>query len=503
MTRRKVTLALAGIFLLGFALRIVALFYEPPHHPDEFFQYLEPAWRRLAGVGVETWEWRSGVRSWVLPGYHGAWMALLMSLGVRDGVKLVTFLRVHWMLLSLTLVWAGWRGGALLARQLSPANAGAMGADQDGDTSAPTPGWQGGLLAALLCAAFPLLVRFSIHTLSEPASILCLVWALVLSGELAEDATHGQRGKAAWVGVLLGLGVCLRIQHAPVAIMPVLWLLVARRFRLLALVSIVALVPTFLFGVVDWLTLDGFFSSYIAYVRFNLFENGAEMFGKMARGWYAGLFFHRLPIGLPVLACLCFLGIRAGWPFVAGALALAVVLSTQAHKEERFAMLFWPLMLIPAAGYAGAWLAARAPPRASTPMAAGTPVPPPRRRAWLVPAGAAAFAVLILGDGALHARGNDFADLTPLRFEAQAWVGRQSDVTGLLFDEPLFVGGYLWLGRPFPQLLVKPALLHNPLFSHVLVPRDSDSMRDAQRAGFTTVFSTGNFVVLKRVPRSR
>ena len=106
--------------------------------------------------------------------------------------------------------------------------------------------------------------------------------------------------------------------------------------------------------------------------------------------------------------------------------------------------------------------------------------------------------LLVLGDGALHGRGNDFEGLTPDRFEAQAWAGRQPDVTGLLFDEPLFVGGYLWFGRPFPQVGYRPALLDNPLFSHVLVGRNSGEAKAAERAGFSQVYSAGDFVVLAR-----
>jgi hypothetical protein len=491
MTRRRLTLALAATFLLGFVLRLLALQFEPPHHPDEFFQYLEPAWRRLTGAGVQTWEWRAGVRSWVMPGYHGAWMALLMRLGVHDGVKLATILRGHWALLSLTLVWAGWRGGALLTRRLSAGGAGPASAPD-----APPAGWQGGLVAALLCTAFPLLVRFSIHTLSELPSILCLVWAVVLAGEIVEARGREERAKAAWMGVLLGLGICLRIQHAPVALVAVLWLLVARRFRPFAIVSAAALLPVALFGAVDWVTWGSPFSSFIAYVKFNLLEGGATSFGAFPWSWYWQQFIHRSPIGLFVLLGLGVLGLRASWPFLGAALGLVAILSTQAHKEERFAMLFWPLVLIAAAGYAGAWVAAR------TSASVARKPAPVRLRAWLARAALAGTVALVLGDGALHCRGNDFADLTPLRYEAQAWAGRQPDVTGLLYDEPIFVGGGMWFGRPFPQLWFKPALLGNPLFSHVLVPRDSDSMRDAVRAGFTPVYPpTGRFVVLSRKAR--
>ena len=165
MSRRRVNIALGAIVALGVVLRVLAWRYEPPHHPDEFFQYLEPAWGRLTGVGIETWEWRNGIRSWVLPGYHGAWMAILMRLGVHDGSTIAKLLQAHWALLSMSLVWAGWRGGLLLARQLGPNRDAAVNSgDESGDEPAPA-GWQGGLVGALLCAAFPLQVRFSIATL--------------------------------------------------------------------------------------------------------------------------------------------------------------------------------------------------------------------------------------------------------------------------------------------------------------------------------------------------
>src|SRR5690348_17288440 len=37
-------------------------------HPDEIFQYLEPAHRLVYGYGFVTWEYRFGLRNWLLPG---------------------------------------------------------------------------------------------------------------------------------------------------------------------------------------------------------------------------------------------------------------------------------------------------------------------------------------------------------------------------------------------------------------------------------------------------
>ena len=493
-TSRRVNIALASIVLVGLVLRILALRFEPAHHPDEFFQYLEPAWGRLTGASIETWEWRSGVRSWVLPGYHGAWMALLMRLGVHDGSTIGKILQAHWALLSMSLVWAGWRGGILLARRLAPDQDLSTAAADLGD-AAPA-GWQGGLVGALLCAVFPLQVRFSIHTLSEHASILCMVCALVLTAGLVRTAGREGRKQAAWVGLLLGLGICLRIQHAPVPLVVVLWLLVSRRFILALVACAASLLPVLLFGVVDRLTWGGFFASFIAYVKFNLVEGGAANFGTLPWKWYWTEFFHRLPIGLPILGFLCLLRIHRNWPFVASALGLTFLLSTQAHKEERFVMLFWPLVLIAAAAGAGAWL--MPPADSGAVLVEGVPVRPHRLPTWLVRSVILAALGMVLVDGARHCRGNDFTDLDTARYEAQIWAGKQADMTGLLVDLSLYTGGYMWFSRSFPQPQFRAECLANPLFSHVLVQRNSGSMREAERAGFTVVFSKDQMVVLRR-----
>jgi GPI mannosyltransferase 3 len=493
MTRRRLTLALATVFVLGLAARVVALAFENPHHPDEFFQYLEPAWHHLTGAGVETWEWRRGVRSWALPGYNGAWMALLLQLGVRDGVLIATLVRLHWALLSLVLVWAGWRGGMLLARRLGaqapvPSESTTESVTESVTDLAPA-GWQGGLAGALLCAGFPWLVRFATHTFSEMASTLCLVVAMVLAGELVEAVPPRRYRKAIAIGVLLGLGVGLRMQYGPVALVLGLWLLVGRRFRQFAVVVLASIVVLLGFGLLDFLTWKSFFASYVRYVQFNILEGGAATFGTLPMQWYVSQFLHRLPYGLAVLTLACLLGLRRSWALVLAAAAVVSVHSVQAHKEERFVVLFWPLMLIAAGGYLGAWAGRATSERARWPRS-------PRVRLSV----AAVVVAGILLDGGLHCRGNDF-DLPPERFAAQAWVGRQADVTGLLYDEPLYVGGYLWFGRTLPQVQYKPELLDNPLFSHVLAGRNSEPARLAERAGFQVVHTEGDFVVLGRHPQ--
>ena len=70
MTRGTRVLAWTG--LLGFALSLrlgLALGSPSIFFPDEIFQTLEPAHRLVFGYGVISWEWRLGIRSWVLPAF--------------------------------------------------------------------------------------------------------------------------------------------------------------------------------------------------------------------------------------------------------------------------------------------------------------------------------------------------------------------------------------------------------------------------------------------------
>jgi GPI mannosyltransferase 3 len=58
---------LAAILLLAAAIRLPLAFWPNFHHPDEIFQYLEPAWRMLGHDSIASWEWRHGMRGWLPP----------------------------------------------------------------------------------------------------------------------------------------------------------------------------------------------------------------------------------------------------------------------------------------------------------------------------------------------------------------------------------------------------------------------------------------------------
>lgn len=474
--------ALAAILVLATALRVAACFLDPPLHPDEYFQYLEPAWWQLTGVGIEAWEWRDGIRSWVLPAYNGGWLALLRLLGVPDGPPLVWALRVHWSLASVALVYVAYRGGATVSRRLARAE---PGADDYGR------GVEGGLAAALAVAVFPLLVVYAGHTLSELPSMVCLVAGLVLTMELTEagvdPARQASLRKAAWIGALLSLGACLRIASGPLVLIAPIWLLASGRLRALFALCAGALVPAFLFAAVDRLTWGAWAHSYVAYIKFNLVEGRAANFGTEPPLFYVRQLHERLPYGLAVLAALALYGLRASWPLVASALLTVGYLSTQPHKEERFMIAVWAFLLIPAGGVLGRALAALR-------VAHGQAPRPAQRARYLALALGIPLSIAI--DGALHAGGRTWPE--PHRADAQAWLARRGGRTFVLVDEPIFGGGALWLGGSAPQIRYARELLKNPLMSHAVLRTGSPSEREALAAGFHRVHRVDEFVVLER-----
>src|SRR3569833_172298 len=93
--------AAAGLF--AFAMVLVL---RGRAHPDEIFQYLEPAYRAVHGYGREAWEWRDGVRNWFAPGLLAIAIAALDALHIRGP---------H---LQLAVIWAfgsAWHAFGMLA----------------------------------------------------------------------------------------------------------------------------------------------------------------------------------------------------------------------------------------------------------------------------------------------------------------------------------------------------------------------------------------------------
>jgi phosphatidylinositol glycan class B len=486
MTRAGVRRSFAAIAIAAALARVLACRGAVGAiHPDEIFQAIEPAWWHLHGGGLLAWEWRPevGIRSWVWPTCNGAVLALLDAVGITRGATLGAALQIATSLFSLLLVAAAYQGGAAVARAFARQPAAAANAS---GAEAPA-GWQGGLLAALLCGLLPLLVQYAPHTLSETPSMLALVTALTLTARtLEQPEVSPARGLA--IGALLATGACIRIANGPLVLVAPLWLLLRRRWALLGALAVGAAAVAVVFALVDLVTWGHLAGSFIGYVRFNFLQGKAADFGTAPWSWYAQRIASRAPIAIALVLVPLLLGARASWPFAVSALGLVALLSTQAHKEERFVIAFWPFALIGAAGVVGAQLA----------MAQDRSATPDRAR-WR---GALAAAVLggtvvLLADNARHPVAGDHT-VARARMDAQAWAGDDPKATGLLIDRIFWSGGSTWFGRALPQMNFDPALLPNRLFSHVLTERGEEAERLARAAGFVPVFARAGVLLLRR-----
>ena len=89
-----------GLLALAVLLRALNFSVFAMHHPDEVLQYLEPAYRLLTGDGIVTWEYRYGMRGWLLPWLLAGPMALARAIG-GDALSGIVAARIAGALIGL------------------------------------------------------------------------------------------------------------------------------------------------------------------------------------------------------------------------------------------------------------------------------------------------------------------------------------------------------------------------------------------------------------------
>ena len=188
---RQTWLCIALIAAAGLAARALAFAPFDISHADELMQYLEQGKRLAIGHGIVPWEYRYGARNELLPQL----LALPFWLGAKFAPgTLAGMLAARWMFLVMTMLAlpAAWRLGALTSRTHA-------------------------LAALFVAAVWYENVLFSTLLLSEvlAAALIAMAAALLLA-----DAPS--RAALRWAGLLLGLGVIVRLQYAPFAAVLVL-----------------------------------------------------------------------------------------------------------------------------------------------------------------------------------------------------------------------------------------------------------------------------------------
>jgi GPI mannosyltransferase 3 len=181
--RRNWMLAIAAIAVLAIALRIRAFAPFDIMHADELMQYLEQGNRLASGQGIVPWENRYGIRNGLIPQL----LSLPLWLGHTLAPDTLTaMLAARWSFIASCLIVlpAAWLLGRLTSR------------------------WHA-LAALFVAATWGESVVFSTLLLSESlATALIVLGAALLLREPPER-------RVMWAaGLLLGLGVLVRLQYA-------------------------------------------------------------------------------------------------------------------------------------------------------------------------------------------------------------------------------------------------------------------------------------------------
>jgi hypothetical protein len=313
-------------------------------NPDEVMQYVEQPFRFLEGLDFSIWEFQQGARNWFYPGVNMGVMWLCRQAGITGSIGLLLCLRIVHKLLFL----AGLRMVVGAARETW------------GPTSATA--------ILLLVGLHPLLFFATNHTLTESFAI---GMTLLAFAHLLRARTRGRTADAVAVGLWLALGVATRLQMAalaPVALGYLAWpgQRMAGRSRLL-MAGVAAFLGGFcLAGMLDLLTWGGFAHSFILNITVHLRDGASLQFDLGAPPWHYYLIqaTAHSPVQMLLFALLMALALRREWanPFFWAALLFIAAHSALIHKEMRYVLPVFPLLLVVCGVGAGAlvdWLSMR------------------------------------------------------------------------------------------------------------------------------------------------
>ena len=423
-------------------------------HPDEVYQFLEPAYARVHGYGVVAWEWQEGLRNWAVPLVLAAVLRVGGWLGLRD----------PWVARGLLAVpiWALQAWGLVAAVRLGRRRAGELG------------GW----VAAFALGCLPLFVVMAGRTLGEAFSA---AWLLVAAEALSRD--ERPRASGLLGGAALGFAFVVRYGSLPALVAALGWVVARRRWLLLAWAAVGLGVVLLGLGALDWASWGAPWHSVAAWARFNVGSAGAaQRFGAEPPGYYWPLLWSEVPLWVwPSLVCGV-LWLRPP-PGVAGAMAalVLVALVQTAHKEERF---LYPVVVL---------LVAEAAPGLAALVG--------RAHVRWQQAAVAVLALLLTVRSALPSM-----DVRGDQFRAIVKATRPAETTGLLIvNEGLWgSGGYFYLGRripwltcDFPQDGAFQLAMRDRRFNRV-VTFEGRALPELEASGFRVVGREGRETILAR-----
>ena len=313
---------MAAVLALAFALRVGVLWIAPGvPHPDQIYQYFEPAYRLLTGDGIVTWEWRKGIRGWLLPTVIALPMSVGRLVGGTVGLQLPNIVMAA---LSTTIVWTAWQLGA-----------------RRSDNAA--------LVAAVAAATWYTLIYFAPRTLSEP-----IATALLFPAALWLASAEATPRKLAAAGMLVALAVIVRPHYAPAAGVMTLVALERRLPSAFLPVALGGLAALAIGALADLSQGQTPLAWVIQNVQANVVEDKASTYGTEPPTFYLVHWWHAWGWWTPAVAAGFVLGWRVSPALAAAALVNVALHSLIGHKEVRFVFLSEAaIVIIGAIGLAG------------------------------------------------------------------------------------------------------------------------------------------------------
>ena len=338
---RNTWLCITLVVLAGLIARWLAFAPFDISHADEIMQYLEQGKRLATGHGIVPWEYRYGARNELIPQLLAVpfWLGAKLAPGTLAGM-----LAARWLFLGLTLLAlaAAWKLGALTSRTHA-------------------------LAALFVAAVWYENVLFSTLLLSEvlSAALIALAAALLLA-----DAPS--RAALRWAGLLLGLGVLVRLQYAPFAAVLALarlrtdWRMWGQVLIGAASALAIGIVSDLIAGQVPlrWIWVN---------FSYNMGQGRAARFGASGPLEYVRLLLVHLGPAAPLIVAGAVLSPPRYRPLVLALVVNVLFHSLIAHKEYRFIWVsVWSLTVLAGIGSVSLaqWLAERRSGRLSAPVLA-------------------------------------------------------------------------------------------------------------------------------------
>ena len=307
------------VALIGLLFRVILVFISDlSYHPDEIFQYLEQAHRLEFGYGIIPWEYRYGIRSWILPGFLSGLLHIFHVLNIDQPYIYIPTIRIFFCIISLSAIYSSY----IIVRNIASEKA--------------------GKLASLFACFWYELVYFASKCTPEVLSTYCLLLAL------AFIVSKSQTKNVVFFALFCALATILRYQYLSVVFILIILGIFKWKKKGLLTIGIIFILTIAAAGYIDYLTWGSFFASYYNNYLYNSVYKISEIFGTQPNTYYLKSLIYNSGGLFLVFGILSFIPteIKKTWLFFLCLIAIIVSHSLIAHKEYRFIFAAIPFFLM-------------------------------------------------------------------------------------------------------------------------------------------------------------